>query len=84
MENLTVGEFKANFSEMIEKVKKGQRIGVLYGKSRKPVGMFVPFEDDQVLKKRIIGILEGKATYEWTEEDMTEDELLENTDEIFD
>jgi antitoxin (DNA-binding transcriptional repressor) of toxin-antitoxin stability system len=84
MENLTVGEFKANFSEMIEKVKKGQRIGVLFGKSRKPVGMFVPFEDDQVLKKRTIGILEGKATYEWAEEEMTEEELIENADEIFD
>lgn len=64
MENLTVGEFKANFSEVLEKVQKGEKVAVVYGKSRKPVGMFVPYENPAP-KKRKLGIWEGKCKVEW-------------------
>lgn len=64
MENMTVSEFKANFSYVLEKVKKGESVGVLYGKNRKPVGMFVPYQKE-VLKKRKLGIWEGKGNVQW-------------------
>lgn len=42
MKTLSVGEFKAHFSDVIEEVKKGAKIAVTYGKKKQVVGYFVP------------------------------------------
>ena len=60
MKALTVGEFKSHFSELLELVKKGEKIQILYGKSKKPIAMLVPPELNATRK---IGILDGKATF---------------------
>ena len=42
MDMFTVGEFKARFSEVIEKVKSGEPVGVSYGKKKELVGVLLP------------------------------------------
>ena len=75
MKTMTVGQFKARFSEVLEAVKKGEEIAVSYGKSHKPIGVFKPFESGQ--RKRKLGILKGKATFRIGKDfKITEEELL--------
>lgn len=51
MKTLPVGELKAQFSEVLEKVRKGEKYGIVYGKKKKPVAMIVPYTD--IEKKKI-------------------------------
>ncbi len=76
MYQLTVGQFKAKFSEVLEKVQKGESVGITYGKSKKKVAALVPY--DQHLKKRItLGSLKGKASFKIHDDfKMTEEEFL--------
>ena len=59
METLSVGEFKAKFSEVIEKIKAGKSVGVTYGKKKELIGVFEPKKKKS--EKRKLGILKGKA-----------------------
>lgn len=79
MKSLTVGEFKAHFSEVLEKVQQGESVGVLYGKSKKPVAKLVPMNGFSSKKpaKRKLGLLEGKVKYVFADDfKMTEEELV--------
>ncbi len=42
---LTVGEFKRQFSELPQRVRAGEQVEILYGKSKEPVAMLVPIRD---------------------------------------
>ena len=55
MKTLSVGEFKAQFSAVIEWVKAGEEIVVTYGKQRKVIGHFHP-ESSKKLGKRKPGM----------------------------
>jgi antitoxin (DNA-binding transcriptional repressor) of toxin-antitoxin stability system len=61
MSALTVAETKTHFSDVLVRVKNGENVKILYGKSKKPVAMIVPIEDRDGPRK--IGILDGKATF---------------------
>ncbi|MEO5910449.1 MAG: type II toxin-antitoxin system prevent-host-death family antitoxin [Pelobium sp.] len=61
MTEMTIGEFKTHFSEVVKKVRTGEKIAVTSGKKKKIVGYFVP-EIYENKNKRKLGILEGKAT----------------------
>jgi antitoxin (DNA-binding transcriptional repressor) of toxin-antitoxin stability system len=61
MKALTVAEIKTRFSEVLVRVKNGENVKILYGKSKKPVAMIVPVEN--INSPRKIGILDGKATF---------------------
>jgi antitoxin (DNA-binding transcriptional repressor) of toxin-antitoxin stability system len=77
MKTLPVGELKAQFSEVLELVKKGESFGILYGRKKTPVAMIVPYADEQSRKDRGIGYLEGKVTVRFSADfKMTEEELL--------
>lgn len=77
MKSLSVGEFKAHFSEVLEKVQQGETIGITYGKSKKLVAEINPPKKRTDKKKRKFGILEGKVDYFIADDfKMTEDELL--------
>jgi antitoxin (DNA-binding transcriptional repressor) of toxin-antitoxin stability system len=76
MKTMPVGELKTHFSEVLHKVQKGERFGILYGRGKKPVAMIVPFVEE-IKKKRQLGILEGKVTIEFKDDfEMTDDELI--------
>lgn len=74
MEIMSVGEFKARFSEVLKKVLSGEEIAISYGKSKEIVARIVP-ETSTKKPRRKIGILEGKGSvyfsndFKITEED---------------
>ena len=77
MKSLPVGEIKAQFSEVLEKVQMGESFGILYGKKKKPVAKIVPMDEPIKKKKRKFGILDGKVKITFAEDfKMSEDELL--------
>lgn len=76
MKQMTVGEFKTHFSEVIEQVKSGEKIAVTFGKKKEVVGYFLP-EIPGNQPKRKLGILEGKASVVFQPDfKITEDEFL--------
>ena len=76
MKIMTVGEFKAQFSNVIEQVKKGEEIAVTFGKKKEIVGYFLPKVIDSK-EKRKLGIMEGKAKVTFNDDfKMTEEEFL--------
>jgi prevent-host-death family protein len=78
MKSLPVGELKAHFSEVLEKVRQGESFGILYGKNKKPVAKIVPIDDLEKPKKRKLGILDGKMKVVFAENfKMTEDEFID-------
>jgi antitoxin (DNA-binding transcriptional repressor) of toxin-antitoxin stability system len=36
---MAVGEVKTHFSEILKEVKNGKKVGILYGKTKKPIAM---------------------------------------------
>lgn len=75
---MTVGDFKAQFSSVLEKVMQGEEVQVLYGRAKKPVAQFTQIKQKTKRKKRPLGSYNGIATY-W------EDESFEITPEwLFD
>jgi prevent-host-death family protein len=77
MKSLPVGEFKAHFSEVLEKVQQGEIFEILYGKKKKPVARIVPISGAKPKRKRKIGILDGKVNIRFAKNfKMTEEEFL--------
>jgi prevent-host-death family protein len=77
MKTLPVGEIKAQFSEVLEKVQQGESFGILYGKKKKPVAMIVPYSDSEEKAERKLGILDGKVKITFADDfKITEEEFL--------
>jgi prevent-host-death family protein len=77
MKSLPVGELKAQFSEVLEKVQQGESFEIVYGKKKKPVARLVPINGAKPKKKRKLGILEGKVKYVFADDfKMTEEEFI--------
>ena len=73
---MSVGEFKARFSEVLKSVIEGEEIGILYGKKKEIVARLVP-KNAGKSPKRKIGILEGKADVKFSPGfKITEEEFL--------
>lgn len=78
MKSLPVGEFKAQFSEVLEQVQQGETIEIVYGKKKMPVARIVPVEGSKLKKKRKFGILDGKVKITFADNfKMTDEELLD-------
>ncbi|MBI4038915.1 type II toxin-antitoxin system prevent-host-death family antitoxin [Candidatus Daviesbacteria bacterium] len=78
MYQLSVGEFKAKFSEVLEKVLKGESIGITFGKNKKKVAALVPYQKYLKQKKFKLGLLEGKASFKINDFNLTDEELLQS------
>jgi antitoxin (DNA-binding transcriptional repressor) of toxin-antitoxin stability system len=77
MKAMAVGEVKTHFSEILEEVKQGNKVGILYGRTKKPVAMIVPYGGEKAVKRKI-GILDGKIGITFRDDfEMTAEELLE-------
>ena len=59
----TVGEFKAKFSTILGHVRRGEMVGVRYGRSKKPVAILVAPERAPLAASRKLGPLQGKASF---------------------
>ena len=78
MKSLPVGEFKANLSEVLEKVQQGESFGITYGKSKKLVAEINPPKKQEKKEKRKIGIMDGKIKIVFADNfKMTDEELLD-------
>jgi len=76
MKTLTVSDIKNNFSEVLKKVQDGEEIAIAFGKNKKVIAYIVP-ELHSEQPKRQLGLLEGKATFEWIGDGkITEEEFL--------
>jgi antitoxin (DNA-binding transcriptional repressor) of toxin-antitoxin stability system len=76
MKAMPVGEIKRRFSEVLEEVKQGNKIGILYGRAKKPVAMVVPYTEKRATKRKV-GILDGKIKIKFMSDfKMTAEELL--------
>lgn len=76
MKKVRVGEFKANFSEIIRQVKEnGQEYIVGYGKKNEATAILIPVEEYKRLKgKRQFGILKGKGSFEMADDFKIDDD----------
>jgi antitoxin (DNA-binding transcriptional repressor) of toxin-antitoxin stability system len=83
MKTLTVGEFKAQFSSVIEMIKAGEEVEVTFGKQKEVIGVFKPKEKKKEGLRKF-GTLQGTKGYcmapdfnETTFEDFPMKELYE-------
>ncbi|TSA44417.1 MAG: type II toxin-antitoxin system prevent-host-death family antitoxin [Deltaproteobacteria bacterium] len=78
MQNVTIGEFKARFSHLLNLVKQGEEIVISYGRRKENVAVVIPYRrEGNVKEARHIGILQGKAAYEIKDGfKLTEEEFL--------
>lgn len=62
MKTLTVGELKANFSDVLSTVlETGEAVVITYGKKKEKVAALVPIDQIKPASKRNLGVLRGKA-----------------------
>jgi len=61
MQTLTIGELKTSFSEVLKKIRSGQKIVISYGKKREKVAVIVPYSAYASIPKRSLGLLKGRA-----------------------
>jgi len=75
MKAMAVGEFKTHFSEILEEVRRGNKVKILYGKAKKPVAVIVPYQEEKKAERQI-GILDGKVKMKFSDDfEMTTEEL---------
>lgn len=77
MRTFTVGDFKTNFSGILELVRLGEEIAIAFGKKKEIVAYLVP-RRSRNSQKRPLGLLAGKAKVEFADDfKMTEAEFLD-------
>ena len=77
MKTMQIGELKSKFSQVIERVKHGEKIVVSYGKGKENVAVIVPYSEYKGTSAVQLGLLEGKASYEFAEDfEMNPEELV--------
>jgi prevent-host-death family protein len=76
MNAIPVGELKTNFSSILERVKKGEKVVISFGKKKEKVAVLIPFKDDKPQKSRKLGLLKGKAKCLFKEDFQISDEEL--------
>jgi antitoxin (DNA-binding transcriptional repressor) of toxin-antitoxin stability system len=75
MKTMAVGEIKTHFSQILGEVKHGKKVGILFGRAKKPIAMIVPYMEEKKGGRKI-GILDGKVKIEFMNNfKMTTEEL---------
>ncbi|MCQ2595296.1 MAG: type II toxin-antitoxin system Phd/YefM family antitoxin [Treponemataceae bacterium] len=79
---MTVGDFKAQFSLVLDKVLQGEEVQILYGRSKKAVAQLTKVEE-KPKKKRIPGLYKDYGPY-WEDEnfEFTPENLFDNMDDL--
>ena len=79
MKTMTVGEFKARFSEALDAVREGETIDVSFGRNHRKVAAMVPYSELKAAKKRPLGLLKSKARIRIASDfTLTDDDILES------
>ena len=79
MKTLTVGELKANFSEVLSTVlKTGEAVVISYGKKKERVAALVPIDQVKPASKRVLGTLGAKGSVTFKPNfSLTDEEFLQ-------
>ena len=75
MKTFPVGEFKANFSEILEQVQAGEEIAISYGKKKETIAVLIPYSAYKS-KSIKLGLLEEHTLKIHDDFKMSEEELL--------
>ena len=80
---MTVGDFKANFSSVLDKVMQGEEVQILYGRAKKPVAQLTQINDKPKRKKRPLGLYNHLGPY-WEDEsfEITPEWLFDDMDDL--
>ena len=76
MESISVGELKSRFSEVLDRIKNGEKIIISYGKKHKKVAVLLSYDHYMPKRKRRIGLLKGRGRcvihkdFKFTDEEM--------------
>ena len=77
MRMLTVGEFKAQFSDLLTAVQAGESVVLCYGRKRERVAVLVPYaEFSAQAGKRPLGLLKGSACFSFGDDFKLSDEAF--------
>lgn len=77
MKAMSVGDFKAQFSDVLRWVASGEEVAIEYGRKKQVVAFLIPAKNARRKGKRPIGLLEGKASFRMTKGfKMTAEEIL--------
>jgi len=76
MKTLKIGELKAHFSEVLNLIRKGEKIVISYGKKEEKVGIIIPYKEYR--KNRKIGILRNKGKITLKDFNITDEEFLKS------
>jgi prevent-host-death family protein len=63
METISVGELKARFSEVLDRVQKGEEIIISFGKRREKVAVLLPYTRYHNRPHRKLGPLKGRGGF---------------------
>ena len=62
MKIMTVGELKAQFSEVLRQlIKNGEPVVISYGKKREKVAAIIPYKQLNPETERPLGLMQGRA-----------------------
>lgn len=62
MKTMTVGELKAQFSEVLgQLIKNGEPVVISYGKKKEKVAAIIPFEQLKPEGERPLGLMQSRA-----------------------
>jgi prevent-host-death family protein len=75
MKSFPVGEFKAQFSEIMECVRAGEEIIITYGKKKENIAVLIPYEAYKP-KKIKLGLLDDYSLVIHDDFKMTEEDLI--------
>jgi len=73
---MTVGQIKAEFSDVLTDVRKGHTVAVEFGRKRKRVAMIVPYQESAETRK--LGVLREAASFSWVGDGKINDDDLLN------
>ena len=63
MKTMTVGELKAQFSEVLRQIiKNGKPIAISYGKKKEKIAAIIPYSQLKPRSERSLGLMRGKAS----------------------
>lgn len=80
---MTVGDFKAHFSSVLEEVMQGEEIQILYGRLKKPVACLTKPAEKPKRKKRPLGLYNHLGPF-WEDEsfEITPEWLFDDMDDL--
>jgi antitoxin (DNA-binding transcriptional repressor) of toxin-antitoxin stability system len=77
MRTLTIGELKAQFSEVIQAVQTGEEIAVAFGKKKEIIAYLIPKSARPTALKRRLGLLAGRGEVRFADDfKLTDNEFL--------